>query len=707
MPTTEQTRTWGERRRERLAAQSRAETASVSSIEHPDNGPLPKVQNPRRKRACRLDLKRFLQTYFPNSTGLSPFSADHERVIERIRLCEAEGGRFVNAVYRGFAKTSIAEGTALHAALYGHRKCVPVFGADADAAKGIIESIKLELSENDLLYADFPEVCHAVRHLAGRPQRALSQHFRGAATHIRWTSDEIVLPTIRGSKASGAIICARGITGGFRGLKFKMADGTQQRPDFIIGDDLQTDESASSPMQVQKMLSTLRKGVAKLGGHRKALAIIINATIIQPDDVIDLLLRDAAWQGERVPLVRAWPEAHKTLWLENYATLRRTYDKDRPGDQARAHGEATAFYRQHREAMEAGAVVSWQSCFDPATEVSALQHAYNALIDDGEEAFMSEYQVNPLPREKPAAGELAKANILARLNHHARGLVPSWASRLTAFVDVQHSVLFWCVCGFGDGFTGCVVDYGGWPDQKRAYFSKADIRPTLEAFTGIGSLEGAVFAGLTGLAKHLLDREWQVDGGSLLRVERCLVDSGEGALTHLVRKFCRESAHAGILRASKGWFGGSAARQISEWTIRPGERKGLEWIERIPERGKGRQVIYGTNVWKTFVSHRLRQPLGEPGALTLFGDEADAHQLLADHLTAEFPVEVENKATKKVMQVWTRRPNRDNDLLDCLCGAFVAASMLGCALAEMRPASRPKSAKKTMQQLQAERRGGR
>jgi hypothetical protein len=46
--------------------------------------------------------------------------------------------------------------------------------------------------------------------------------------------------------------------------------------------------------------------------------------------------------------------------------------------------------------MDAGCLVSWEHCFDRDTELSAIQHAYNALIDDGEEVFASECQNEPL-----------------------------------------------------------------------------------------------------------------------------------------------------------------------------------------------------------------------------------------------------------------------------------------------------------------------
>lgn len=640
-----------------------------------DIGDIPKVKNPIRKNRCRRDLFRFLTTYFPNSTGLSPFSDDHRRVIAKMQECVLAGGRHLNAVYRGFAKTTISENTALWATLYGHRRFLPVFGADSASAQGIIDSIKLELSENDLLYEDFPEVCHAVRHLEGRAQRAIAQSYQGKLTHTEWKAERLILPTIPGSKASGAIICARGITGGFRGLKVKLPDGTQQRPDCVILDDIQTDESAGSALQVAKILSTLRKAIVKLGGHRKALAMVCNATVIEQDDVIDLLLRDATWQSERIPLVRAWPEAHKTLWLDSYATLRKSYDKGKAGDQGRAWREATAFYEANQAAMDAGAVVSWQNCYDPETETSALQHAYNALIDDGEEAFASEYQVNPLPRVAVQADDLKAEEVAQRLNRCPRGMVPPDATRLTAFIDVQQDLLFWLVAGWSEGFGGSVVDYGAWPGQSRSYFTLTEARPTISAATGIATLEGSLYAALTRLADQLLGREWPLAEGGGMRVEKCLVDEGWGASTEVVRRFCRQSAHASVLQPSKGYGVTAAMVPMSDWPKKAGERRGLNWVMRAPDGGRGRLVLFDTNGWKPFVTHRLKQPMGEPGAITLFGDDPHVHRMFADHLTSEYRVETTGRG--RTLFEWKRLPNRENHLLDCMVGAAVAASILG------------------------------
>jgi len=77
----------------------------------------------------------------------------------------------------------------------------------------------------------------------------------------RMTAKEIVLPTIPGSRASGAIIKVAGLTGRIRGMKYKRADGQTVRPSLVVLDDPQTDESARSLSQCATRESTLAGAV--------------------------------------------------------------------------------------------------------------------------------------------------------------------------------------------------------------------------------------------------------------------------------------------------------------------------------------------------------------------------------------------------------------------------------------------------------------
>ena len=159
------------------------------------------------------------------------------KAIEKIETAVLTGGLFALAMPRGSGKSTLAETAAIWSMLYGHREFVTLIGATESAALEMLDSIKTELEVNENLAADFPEVCYPIEQLDGIANRCAGQHCGGERTRITWTSNEIVLPTIKDSKASGIIVRVAGITGRVRGMKYKRADGRSVRPSLVIIDD--------------------------------------------------------------------------------------------------------------------------------------------------------------------------------------------------------------------------------------------------------------------------------------------------------------------------------------------------------------------------------------------------------------------------------------------------------------------------------------
>ncbi len=108
-----------------------------------------------------------------------------------------------------------------------------LIGATESAALETLDCIKTELEVNERLAEDFPEVCYPVAQLEGIANRCAGQLYKGERTRITWTSNEIVLPTVEGSRASGIIVRVAGITGRIRGMKFKRSDGRNVRPSHL------------------------------------------------------------------------------------------------------------------------------------------------------------------------------------------------------------------------------------------------------------------------------------------------------------------------------------------------------------------------------------------------------------------------------------------------------------------------------------------
>jgi hypothetical protein len=122
---------------------------------------------------------------------------------------------------------------------------------------------------------------------------------------------------------------------------------------------------------------------------------------------------------------------------------------------------------------------------------------------------------------------------------------------------------------------------------------------------------------------------------------------------------------------------GASAEPISRWKGRDGETLGDEW--RIGPTNRGHRITFDSNHWKTQASSRLLTPLGSPGACLLYGENPDAHRLLADHFCSEKAVEVASKHRR--VNEWKQRPGRpDNHYWDCFVGALVAGSTLGASV---------------------------
>jgi len=649
-----------------------------------DLGELPPVVDPKRKEKARGDLLYFGQTYFPERFPLAP-SDDHRRLVKAIERTVVEGGLQAFAMPRGSGKTTWCEVAVIWALLTGLRKFVALIGANKAHADEMLESIKGELDTNELLSADWPEVCVPIQALEGINNRCKGQLINGERTRMRWAGSTIVLPTVKGSTASAGVLCVRGITGRVRGMKFRRPDGETVRPDLAIIDDPQTDQSAHSPQQCEKRLRIVTGAILGLAGPGKKIAACMPCTVIVRGDMADQILdrdKHPEWHGEINKLVYQWPDADK-LW-EEYAEIRR--NSLRSGGDGR---EATAFYRKNRKAMDAGAKVAWPARHN-SDELSAIQHAYNLKIDNPL-TFDAEYQNEPKDDEADENKLMSPEAIAAKVNNLPQGMCPLESTELTGFIDVQHKALYWGVCAFGDQFTGGVVDYGVFPTQHRSFFTLRDIKHTLQKKYPGMPLAAAVVAGLGELLDLLIPKTWAHESGAPLKISQLLIDSKDGQLTEAIMTFCRTSRHSAIVMPSQGKGIGPADKPMHTYAVKPGDRLGNHWIVSRSQKYALRVVTIDTNHWKSFVHDRLATPPGAKGSLSLYGGRGTDHRMLAQHLTAESKTKLRNEKTNRTVDVWKLKPGRpDNHWFDVIVGCAVAASMRGISdLPKPPPRPRP------------------
>jgi hypothetical protein len=627
-----------------------------------DIGSIPPVKNKRRRDSCRSDFRQFCETYGGESFPIA-WSADHLTAIAKIEGAVLRGELFAFAMPRGSGKSTLCEWACLWALLYGHRPFVMLIGSDQAIACQMLDSIKSHLEQNDLLLEDFPTACFPVRALEGITARARGQTSAGEPTHIEWTADQITLPWIAKAESAGACVRVAGITGRIRGIKHTRPDGKTLRPSLVLIDDPQTDESAASPAQCATREKILSGAILGLAGPGAKIAGLTTITVIRPDDLADRLLdrsKHPSWQGERTKLVYEWPTAEE-LWSQ-YAELRREGQRNGTGTNA-----ADDLYRANQAAMDAGARVAWPERRN-ADELTAIHHAWNLRIDRGESAFMAEYQNQPLA-DDIASDKLDKRSLALRATNVERGVIPLDHQTLTAFIDVQEKVLFWLVASWNQSFGGHVVAYGTYPDQASSFFEAKNAKRTLSLAAKGAGFEASLHAGLDAITQLLLGRDWKREDGVAMRITQLMIDANWGQSTSTVRTFCRRSTFAGSVLPSHGKGVGASSQPIGEKKGR-GDRIGINW--KVGQISEGqRSCLYDTNYWKTFCAARLRLQLGDPEAIAF---HAGDHELLFEHLTAEYPVRTE--ARGRVVDEW-KMAGRDNHWLDCLVGAAVSASIAG------------------------------
>lgn len=631
-------------------------------------GHIPPIADSVRRADCLADFELYCKTYHAEEFS-KPWADYHRQTAARIQSAVEYGGWYARALPRGGGKTTLCCCGVEWAAMRGSHFYPTIFGASESLGVRLLKSIKTQLLTNELLLADFPHAIYPIWKLGNEARRATGQKWNGAPTYIEWNTNRIVLPWIMhdDSIASGVVIEAFGITSALRGLKHTRPDGVSVRPDIGLVDDPQTRESAKSPSQSQTRMEILTGDIAYLAGPGKQMPVFVPCTVIYEGDLADQILdrqKHPEWHGERTKMVEAFP-TNAELW-DKYGDIMRTSLID-GGDAA----PATEFYRENREAMDLGSIVSWEHRHRE-DELSAIQHAMNLKIRD-EAAFYAECQNEPVIAQDDL--ELISVDALCqKTTGHPRGVVPNECSVITAFTDVQKEHLFWMVVAWSPDFTGYILDYGAWPEQKRNYFTRRDIRKKLSA-TYVGDEAGQMFAALTDLGNKIVGQPYKTVDGRELRVSRWCIDSNWRTREAAVKAYAFQSPYVNSITltygkgitATQNPF--SQAERAKKWRTQAG---GWFWLD---GPGPARGVMFDTNIWKRRVHEGLSMSVGSRGSIQLFKGTPQQHRMIVDHLLSEKPSKVE--AHGRTVYEWKEKPGRDNEGLDCLVGCALGASIVG------------------------------
>ena len=652
---------------EKVKARAR-EVSALKSLVGREISPLPPVGDYKRRFQGSRSLLAFLKTYFPQKFK-KPFGKNHLRLIDAFQKAISEGGKQAVAMPRGTGKTTIALGAAVWSLVTARRRFIVVVAANTKEARKLLKAITSMLTSSALLVEDFPEICYPLVKLRGSALLARGQLFYGNPTNVQITADSLRLPTILGSRASGSTIAAYGVNAAIRGLSSENPDGSTDRPDFLFLDDLQTDAVAVNPNRVAQLEETVASTLEGLVENGAELAMVQTCTVKAPDDYSDRTLNREIyprWNGLRFQSLESMPK-RMDLWREYRAIW---FD-----DEARA----TAFYRENMSSMQEGAVVAWPEAYVGKKLVDSLEY-YMTKWCENERAFWSEQQNQPLEASSGAV-KLSAKEIIAKVNGFPELVVPDDSAKITAAVDVHGDVLYYSVVAWSSAFTGRVVHYGTFPEQKRSYFSKNDggLETLKRMFPG-STADGRVQRGLDWLFHNLLD--WRIptesDDNAGRRIDRILVDIGWK--TETVENAIR-AVDPRVIVPAKGVAVLAKSSPMRQWPKRQGRVFGWHVIDEKTANSALRSMLVDVNYWKTKTHEAFGLAPGEAGSLSLWGTSKSRHRMFAEHMSAETAKLVEY-ATNKVVE-WSPNVNRpDNHFFDTIVYNFAAASSLGLLTAD-------------------------
>jgi len=237
-----------------------------------------------RRILTRYDPLLFALLYLPHhlrgpetreEITFSEFHYDAIRQARRWALPVEQPGaeRDVNVAPRGCGKSTwFFLVLPMWAAAHGHRSFIAAFADSGAQAEMHLKSFRSELRENELLREDFPDLCTPGRTSSGG---ALADHRQMFIAR------------------SGFVFGAKGIDASSLGMKVG-----KRRPDLIILDDIEPDESNYSPGQKEKRLSTLTDAILPLNIYAR---VVLVGTVTMPGSIVHDLVRTVTIPGDEHP----------------------------------------------------------------------------------------------------------------------------------------------------------------------------------------------------------------------------------------------------------------------------------------------------------------------------------------------------------------------------------------------------------------------
>lgn len=603
------------------------------------------------------DLAVWVKRYAPEAFCLN-WAGFHLTTLHKLQVGIENGGFQAIALPRGSGKTTMCKWAALWALCTGHKDFVLFVCATGRKGEAMIRDVKSILRFNPHLYDDYPEICAPIRELEGVTMRASTQTAYGEPTMIDLGAGKLVMPTskrvdehgeMHDNPASGSIIWSTGITGDIRGAQITTPDGQVLRPNFVIGDDPQTRESAKSKDQTTFRIQSILGDIGGSEGTEIPITIAIPCTIIYRGDLADQLLDTDLhpdFRGECHPLLTKLPD-NMELWED--------YNKERiAGLEEDDNGKrADAYYVKNQKALDEGIDATWQE--RTLGRVSATQYAMDKYFTLGKNSFMAEYQNQP--EDLVTLYDINEKLVMTRTNGFRRNDVPENVQVICGFADINRAGLHWCLTGFTDPLTGHILDYGKYPkrgDLWRANANQVEIRK-------------AIHEGLENLLQYVNSLKL-TKGKDVTKPNVFLIDAGYES--EAVYNFVRFAQFPFSVLASRG-VAHHRYNQNHKTAVANSQRDGCHQAD----SNHHQFLVHDACRWREFTQKGFLSVVGAPGSCSIYGTKGNEHRVFAEHLCAEKLVDVAVGDTGKVYK-WATSPN-PHDYLDALVGTFVGAAWLG------------------------------
>jgi len=636
------------------AEQKRAERKRAHLVEY--RAP----ENIRRRKRLEANCPKWLRHYLPNRFPL-PFGPVHLELIGATLRAIVSGTSVTAAAPRGFGKTAVFWGVALYAVLSGQARFIVVAGWKQTAGVELLEQWLDALSTNEQIRADYPCVCDPFvmstqsKRLQGMLRSVDPDHRAGC--DVRKGRGTVLLPETRepgGRVLPQAALAGVSINGSVKGLNIGLLNGEALRPDIVLLDDPQDQDTAESKTLVQKIVKRIDYSIRSLSGPRRRLTVAAAVTCVETDDVSEHLLTRPGTEAIRIGQIMTWPDG----WDAKDSPSRKLWEawnaERIEGLQNRNGGKrARAFYKANKAALTKGMTVSWSHRFhegdvnrpaDPDALFSAMWDFY----DLGEEAFMAERQNRPI-KKGVTVYSLTPGIIISRTDKDRQPWTPhEWARLKIASTDVNPSYgLTWGVCEFGDLQLSSVLGYG-------IHDMSVPIGATK------GETDRATFDNLTLLGRRL--------AGLPCRPEAWFVDAG-GAAFDVVLQFCCVSAKlCGIQampctgRGARNYrpFGKSVFGIPKEQSHMAVDLRGRKWL------------AFNADYWREAAQKSWTGNSGAPGSCTL---PAGNHREFADQICRE-QLSGKGEVGGQMVWTWNTLPGK-HDFDDVMTMLFMGAAWSG------------------------------